>query len=160
MPDNVHIYARYHLQMWLAELCNPNATSQMTLIHENYLRRMNLADRQALGKAGRTAEERAARAEEKTEKAIQEEIAAWLRIHYITFNRSRMDRKATGTVGWPDFDFPYCGLPVFLEVKTLTGRLTSEQEAVHAGLRRQGGMVGVVHNLPEAIEYLRKIEQL
>src|SRR5258706_12228832 len=98
------------------------------VLPESFLCRMEKADRAPMGQVGMTRPEIDAKVAAKREKEIQESIAQYLRMREIPFHRARMDRKTTGPVGWPDFTFCYCGRFVALEVKSVDGDLTAEQE--------------------------------
>jgi hypothetical protein len=66
---------------------------------------------------------------------------------------SRMDRPTTTALGVPDFVIAMDGGRVlWVECKTRTGKLTSEQEAVKARLERLGHAYVVVRSLREFME--------
>jgi len=121
-------------------------------IPEHILRLMPQAERQRLGKAGRTMLEIEAKNGRKLEKQIQAEIAQYLRLHEVPFFCQRMDRRTTGTVGWPDFTFVVKGRACFLEVKRPGENPDPEQAKVLSALIEAGAFVRVVHSLQEAID--------
>jgi hypothetical protein len=53
-------------------------------------------------------------------------------------------------VGFPDL-LVVASPPVFIEVKSATGRLSDDQKRVHDKIRRQGGVVAVVRSSAEAL---------
>lgn len=124
------------------------------LIPDRIVRMLPPEERQRLGKHCATAEERQARLDAKSEKELQERIASLLRQRQIEFNRSRMDRATTGTVGWPDFTFCVAGLMVCLEVKLPGQHPTAEQTACMARLMRDGAFVRVVRSEAEFLAAL------
>lgn len=61
---------------------------------------------------------------------------------------SRMDRPATSGVGTPDFVIAmHDGRTLWIEAKTATGKLTTEQAAWLAALRKNGHSAHVVRSL-------------
>lgn len=127
------------------------------IIPEHFLRLMPEADRRAMGKAGMTIPEIADRNAAKLEKQIHDQIEAYLRIQGITYRHDRMDRKTTGTVGWPDFTFAVNGAPVAIEVKRPGQRPTADQIDVMAGLVRDGWNVRVVFGVADVVDLVRSL---
>ena len=78
----------------------------------------------------RTAIEEAEVFGQKTEKLIHAKFEAWLRLNEIPFIHSRMDKKSTIRVGWPDFSICFGGKMVFVEFKLPGKELSPEQIAV------------------------------
>lgn len=126
-------------------------------IPESIRKLMSPADRAPLGKAAMTNDEAQAKMDGKREKDLQENIAALLRIRGIAFFRQRMDRKTTGTVGWPDFTFAINGKAVAFEVKLPGEQPTPEQNACILAMDRNGWHVVVVHSEQQAIEQLEAL---
>lgn len=98
----------------------------------------------------------------KSEKVLQEQVANWLRQRNIWFCRSRMDRKTSNGLGTPDFLFawPTCDnhhMPVGVECKSETGRLTDEQEKARCEMRECGWYHLTIRSLPELRELLEKL---
>ena len=125
-------------------------------IPPNILRLMPESERRLLGQAGLTVPEVGAINGRKLEKKIQEEIAQYLQLYGVTFFRQRMDRKTTGTVGWPDFTFCVKGRACFFEVKRPGQQPDPAQTKVLAALAEAGAFVRVVHSLQEAIDAYRE----
>jgi hypothetical protein len=116
---------------------------------------MNPTDRPK-GKAGMTMQEIYARAAVRSEREIQEQIANYLRQQNIPFYRARMDKNTTGTIGWPDFTFPYRGRFYGVEVK-FGGNHESPEQAKCLGMIQDSGGVGVVvRTLHEVVTLLSK----
>lgn len=129
-------------------------------VPNNVLRLMSAEDRKRLGKAGMTTEEAAAMAEAKEEKVLQQMIANCLLRMGIEFNASRMDKKTTCRTGWPDFVFALRdsigrGVPCAIEVKTKTGRLTTEQQDILRRLAANGWQTAVIRSYDEFLQFLR-----
>lgn len=99
-----------------------------------------------------TIAEAQAKTDAKLERELQKQIANYLRQRDIWFAWQRMDRKATGTKGQPDFLCVINGYPVALEVKTLRGKLSPDQEHCHAAMRASGWLVYVVRSVAEVKE--------
>jgi hypothetical protein len=96
-----------------------------------------------------------AKEEVKSERQLQEQICALLRNRGIVFQRSRMDRKTTGTVGWPDISFAFNGIPHAWEIKTATGKLSEEQSRCIEAMRKNGWNVQIIRSLDVALNKLR-----
>lgn len=103
--------------------------SQMKVLPNSYLRCLSAKDRQKLGQ--RTAEEVMAQGETKSEKELQKQIVGLLRLKGIEVNVSRMDKRKTDVVGWPDLTFSVIrgriAIPCLWEVKMPKGTLSPEQ---------------------------------
>lgn len=134
-------------------------------IPDNILRRMSPQDRPP-GNAGRTFEEAEARRTDRLESDIQDNIARLLEHRGIPYNRSRMDKATTGTVGWPDFTFAVkrpshpgqYSVPCGIEVKRPGTKPTADQERVLADLERGGWFVRVVRSETEFLDALKAIQ--
>lgn len=83
---------------------------------------------------------------------MQEAFCQWLRSEGLPFFRQRMDRAATGTVGWPDFTVCLSNRVLLIETKFGKGKLSTAQVFCHAELARAGCRVHVVRNLSAACE--------
>jgi hypothetical protein len=127
------------------------------VLPDNILRLMAAQDRAALGKSGRTAAESFALAEAKTESELQEQICSMLRRREIVFIQPAMFKRSSLPVGWPDFTFAYCGVPVAWECKSARGLLSEEQLCMHPQMTACGWQVSVIRELREAIEILNNI---
>jgi hypothetical protein len=128
-----------------------------TAIPEHILRLMPQAERRRFGKAGLTVPEIEAKNDHKLEKEIQDQIAQYLQLHEVRFNRSRMDRKTTCVKGWPDFTFCVKGRACFLEVKRPGQKPDPEQSKVIADLIAAGAFVKIVCSLQEAIAAFQEV---
>lgn len=123
------------------------------IIPNHILEKMNPKDRPK-GPEGLTVREVYERASKRAEKEIQEEIANYLRQRNIPFQRTRMDKKTTGTIGWPDFTFPFDGKFYGLEVKARGCGETTEQSYCLGMIRDCGGVAFVVHSVQEVVNLL------
>src|SRR5688572_23373974 len=97
----------------------PMSNLKSNCLPENIRRRMATETRREL-KAPTSAEAQA-KIDAKREKELQENIAALLRQRNIWFARQRMDKRATGTVGQPDFLCAVNGRPLAMEAKAFHG---------------------------------------
>ena len=122
------------------------------------LRKMRPEDRKALGKAGVTLAEAAAKQEAKREREIHEQIENWLRQREITYRHDRMDKPTTGTIGWPDFTFAVKGRAVALEVKMPGAQPSDDQIKCMSGLVRDGWFVRVVYSLADVLNAVREVD--
>lgn len=98
-----------------------------TVFPDDFLRRLPAAERAKLGKAGVTFEEALAKQEAKEEKALQNFIEKLFSLRGVIANRSRMDKKKTDKVGWPDFTMSLNGFSVAIEVKLPGKKLDADQ---------------------------------
>jgi hypothetical protein len=88
---------------------------------------------------------------QKTEKLVHHTFEAWLRLNELPFIHSRMDKKSTIRVGWPDFSIFSEGKTVFVEFKQAGKQLSQEQVAVAAELISKGFEVSVQTEPGQAI---------
>lgn len=96
----------------------------------------------------------------KNEKQFQEQVAALLRNRGIVFQRSRMDRKTTGTIGIPDFLFAVpqgedWGRPCAFELKMPGKHPTEEQSKCIKNMLYNGWDVRIVHSVDEVMSALK-----
>lgn len=98
------------------------------------------------------------KADQQSEKELQELCANYLRQLDIPFNRNRMDRKSSGTVGWPDFSFPFRGKFFAVEFKVGSNHTSPEQARCLAAIERNGGIAVVIRDF-EAFRQLLKAHE-
>ena len=92
---------------------------------------------------------------QKSEKLVHHTFEAWLRLNEIPFIHSRMDKKSTIRVGWPDFSIFSEGKTVFVEFKQAGKQLTPEQMAVANELISKGFEVSVQFYAGQAIHWTK-----
>lgn len=68
------------------------------------------------------------------------------------FGRGNRDQR-----GVPDILCCYSGYPIAIEVKSETGRLSTEQYEWHENWRRAKGLVVVARNLQTVIDFFEKL---
>lgn len=124
------------------------------MIPDHILKRLPESEKKRLGKAGRTFEECEADRQAKSEKELQNQIAALLSIRGIPFIRQRMDKKSQVRVGWPDFTFCLNGKFCTFEVKMLGKNPDIEQSKVIQEILDSGGWCAVVRSCREAIKWI------
>lgn len=134
-----------------------------TVLPEHILRLMSPEDRRRCGPAGLTAGEAAARAEERAETQLQEEIATYLRLREIEYIKTDPRKRSPLPGGWPDFTFAYRGVPCALEVKTPAGAKRDtdherEQRRRHDAMKRNGWLVLIVTGLDQVKHLLHSID--
>lgn len=133
----------------------------LSLLPRNITACMSDADKRALSHDGKTPKESLTAAAARDEREIQKQISNYLRLLCVPFNQDAMHRKRTGTVGWPDFVFPYKGFAVFFECKCPWSRtLRPEQEQVRESIIKQGGVWRLITSLAEAQTCLRELDNL
>ena len=89
--------------------------------------------------------------DQKSEKLIHHTFEAWLKLNQIPYLHSRMDKKSTIRVGWPDFSIFYEGKTAFVEFKQAGKQLSHEQITVAAELISEGFEVSVQTKPGQAI---------
>jgi hypothetical protein len=136
------------------------------ILPDRILKLMSKEDREAYAKsvgqptAGMTAAEATAAALGKQEKWMQQEFATFCGLKGLQYRWFHMDRKNTGSPGWPDFEIILPTKMCFVELKTPTGRLSEDQERIQAALARCPAVVTIVaRSLTEAIEFVKAQEQ-
>lgn len=135
----------------------------MSVILPNHiLEKMSPQDRAKLGRAGMTIAEAIDKAVVKSERDSQNLFAGWLRSNEIVFNQDAMNRKRTGTEGWPDFTFcirkQWGGQFCAVEFKHGAGVLSPAQIACIVALRKDGALVAVAHSVQEAIAFVKGVQ--
>lgn len=103
----------------------------------------------------KTAEESVAAAVRKSEKAEHKIFSDWCRLNDVPCRTDRMDRRVTGSVGWPDFLVVYGGRVLPLEFKIYGNKLSEDQKEVHAQLARTGTDVVIAYSADEGIRRVR-----
>jgi hypothetical protein len=121
---------------------------------------MDKKDRPA-GPGGKTREELLMSASIRTEKELQEQVANLLLLRGYKFNVDRMDKKRTGTVGWPDFTFSHEGKSCAFECKKQGEQLSAEQVQLHKEMKASpnGWRIAVITNVFEAKSFLDAIQK-
>jgi hypothetical protein len=102
----------------------------MNNLPDSFKRCMERGQKKALGKSGLTMQEIDAKNEAQSEKELQKQIVGMLQLRGYVVNYSRMDKRKTDKVGWPDITFCCQGHMVCFEVKTASGKVSKEQEMV------------------------------
>lgn len=104
-------------------------------------------------------EETTARVEAGEERQFQADVIAYLRsakgiqqIDVVPNSRGNPD-------GVPDLRFAYLGRPIFMELKTCTGKTTPAQDQDHERRLMDGWQGGVFRSIPQIKAFLDKIEQ-
>jgi hypothetical protein len=123
---------------------------------------MSPLDRKRLGV--KTAEEMAKVWKAKTERDLQKQIVAYLRMRDIEVLWHGTHKKSTATRGWPDVTFCVRGpggfpMPCAFEVKMDSGILSKEQSDMVNRLRTSPNAwnVRVIRSLIEVVDFLREL---
>jgi hypothetical protein len=127
------------------------------VIPTNVLRLMSSEERRKLGKAGVLPEEGLAKEEVRRERDLQNQIRSLLSLRGIVFYQARMDRRTTGTIGWPDFSFAVNGRAMAWECKLPGKDLDPEQKRVIAQMEANGWLVLIVRSLAFAKDALDEL---
>lgn len=121
---------------------------------DSILNLMDPATRKRLGKRGQTVAEAIEKAEIKSERDLQNQIASWLSLHNIWFTRSAMNKRTTNAIGTPDFILSVDGKAIAFEVKYGTRKPDPEQSACMSDMLVNGWRVEVVRSLEEVKAFL------
>jgi hypothetical protein len=91
--------------------------------------------------------------ESEAERELHEMFERWLRLREIPFVHSRMDKRTTIAVGWPDFTALHRGKGLCVEFKADGGTLSDLQKVRLLGLERAGVPYLVTTDAGEAIRW-------
>lgn len=89
------------------------------------------------------------------ERKEQREFAAWLSLEDYPFEWKATHKKATGTVGCPDFVVGVAGLTLWIEFKRPGFKLSDDQETFRGKLERQGIYLHVVYSADQGIKLVK-----
>jgi hypothetical protein len=95
-------------------------------------------------------QQRLAKAVRKSEKAEQNRLCDWLRLNRISFDQDRMDKRRTGTTGWPDFTLVHASRVLLGELKVNGRQPSPAQQKRFAELLHGGTEVRLWHSFDEA----------
>lgn len=118
-------------------------------------------DRQSLGLLNRVESENFLRV--KSERELQDLIAQYLNLRQIPFNRSRMDKRKTDAVGWPDFTFALkipgsrWAVACAFEVKLPGSPVSDDQMDCCHKLIQAGWFVRIVSSIPDVQESFNEL---
>jgi hypothetical protein len=126
---------------------------KQTVLPESFLRYVDKKDRAPLGKSGLTNDEANAKAAEKSERVLQNQIVNYCNQNGWIALRSAFHKKTGRTPGEPDFNILLnAGVSLFVECKAYDARESEAQKKLHEKLRSLGHSVEIVRSLPEFIE--------
>lgn len=120
---------------------------------ERFLSRLSSDDRKLLGQ--QTSAEAVAKYIRRTEKQEHKDFSNWLKLNRVLSRSDRMDKRTSGTVGWPDYELFHQGKVLFLEFKVAGNKLSLEQEAIISRLTGEGFIVAIPQSAAEAIRITR-----
>jgi hypothetical protein len=124
----------------------------MTLLPDRILRRIDPAERRALGKAGRTIAECEEKNSFENERKLHNQFIGWLRRNgFGHFYHSNPVKRSTIEGGLPDFGIPAQGRILFGEFKVKPNGLSAVQARVFNEMRSAGNEVQVWHTYQEAV---------
>ena len=130
-----------------------------TFIPDNILRLMDKADREKLGKAGRTMDEIKAKNESKAEKDLHADVIDLLHHRGIRYvGHSRTDKPSTMPAGTPDVLIHYRGYSVAIELKVGRNPMSPEQIECTMLMVADGWKVLLAYSLEEVKEFLNKLD--
>jgi hypothetical protein len=125
------------------------------ILPENILRLMSSADRRRYAGGQLTNEEAYVKASRRAEKEEHNLFINWLGLHGLQFRHDRMDKKTSGTVGWPDFTIVVGGRCLLGDFKVYGNKLSSEQKERFGALSRTGTEVEIWSSADQAIRKTR-----
>jgi hypothetical protein len=122
----------------------------------NILRWMRKQDAARYGNGGLPPEEAIKKSTYRTEIEEHKMFLDWCKLNGIPRVYSRLDRRSTIDVGWPDFSVFHGGLTIFFDFKVTT-KLSRDQEITIGVLREVGFEVFLVNTAAEAISIAREV---
>ena len=126
-------------------------------LNDRLLRLMSPEDRALYGqvrgdkRAGLTAEESVRHGARRDEKRQHHILMNWLLRNQVPYDRSRMDRRVTSQIGWPDFKIIYGNQILLIEMKEPGCELSTEQKKTSEFLEQTGTDYHVSYSADEAI---------
>jgi len=91
-----------------------------------------------------------------SERDLQQDFSDWLTKNGLPHFRQRMDKRTTGTLGWPDFTICHNGRVLLIEAKFEKGSLRKSQNERRAELDAAGCHVHVLRDLQSAINVVNE----
>ena len=88
------------------------------------------------------------------ERAIHDELSAWLKREGYAWFHSRMDQRTSTQLGDPDYLVCRGQRVAFIEIKTSHGKLSPAQYQRHDELAKAGCVVKVARSAEEAIKWV------
>lgn len=135
----------------------------MKVLPGSYLKCLTPEQRKEIGQM--SAEEALAKAEIRNEKDLQKQVISYLRLKGIEVNVSRMDKRKTDAVGWPDLCFSVMReaddetYPCLWECKLGEGKLSVEQQQMHIRLSTPPNYwrIKIIRSLNDCIAALKEM---
>jgi len=125
------------------------------ILPENILRAMSPPDRKRYAAGQLTADEALRKAATRAEREEHKVFINWLSQHEIEFRHDRMDRRTSGTLGWPDFTIVHGGRALLGDFKVYGNKLSPEQQHRFDRLLRGGTEVRIWSSANQAIRQTR-----
>lgn len=131
----------------------------MTILPENILSKMSKADRESLGKGGRTRAECEADFVAKSEKDLQSQLYQLLYRRGHKPRMQRTDKRSQLALGTPDISFEVNGLSVHWECKMPGQKPKPHQVEMMSALAEppNSAIVRVIHSYREGLDHLSEI---
>lgn len=129
-----------------------------SILHAEHIARLLTPEQRS--RAGvQTINDARERAAIRDEKELQNQIANLLRLRGIWCDQDAMHKRRTGTVGTPDFLFPYRGRFVAWECKPpWDTKLREEQEEARVCILQQLGIWRLITSVDDAQGHLREMD--
>lgn len=98
--------------------------------------------------------------DEGKESRLAGKISKWARIHGYPILNFRQSKKAAGfiPIGWPDVCIVLPGRVIFLELKSASGRVRKQQQAVAIQFAHLGNQIHVVKSYRRFLEIVNEIK--
>lgn len=138
----------------------------MNPIPDSILSKLDADTRKSMGKRGRTMQEIEASQSVKSERELQEQCVALLKIKGVFPQVPTFGRKTTGRKGWPDLTFAYpitgqqWGIPCAWELKMPKGELSADQMIEAGRLAANGWCVKVIRSVEQMRDALKELEKI
>jgi hypothetical protein len=125
-------------------------TRDTWVLPSKVLRSMRREDQACYGKAGPLREEAVGTANHRSKIEEHRIFLNWCKLNGLPRIYSRLQRRVTIELGWPDFSVFYGGLTIFFQFKIAT-RLSRDGELTIGVLREVGFEIFIVNSAAEAI---------
>lgn len=127
------------------------ARIESSIIPDHILRRMNPEDRPN-GVEGMTREQAENKCHFTLEKELQQQIANYLKLRGIWFERKAMNKRSTGTPGCPDFLLAINGTAIAFECKINNRHLDDDQVIAQKLMKQNGWAFYTIRSFGEVVD--------
>lgn len=135
---------------------------RITVLPPNFLKCMEPAQREAIGKAGVLPKEAQAKADQRREKELQRDCEQYLNLKNVFYLIMPYGRKTRVRKGWPDLAIWFeGGQSILVELKACHGQISPDQYYLHAEFHvKTGRVVHIINNFTDFAALIKEGLQL